>query len=318
MEQRKCPWYCIRLTPYAVLVIVECNVLQGSITQSANEKDDLAANCNHTVLRIMQRANEENRIETLRGEGKKHLELRTSGGVHVQGKDEIIWHSLTHWPYFVFMDHIWARSPPQDWAWCGMPSSDQAGWFCTPTKIETVQFFNVLCALYIRHYDSLGFSVTCKTAWMPGVSTSSRRLLWEYSQKLTRTAKTVESLCIFLWSKLCYSFDALRPSKSEKITGFYDVLIGCLVILVEQRHARDIPILDNWTTFALIVCDSSYMKYMKYMTPHSCKHTVSVALACIGMHWHVLLSIQAPSINHPSVHLSIHPSIYPSSVHLWI
>lgn len=38
----------------------------------------------------MQRANEENRIETLRGEGKKHLELRTSGGVHVQGKDEII------------------------------------------------------------------------------------------------------------------------------------------------------------------------------------------------------------------------------------
>jgi len=51
----------------------ECNVLQGSITQSANEKDDLAANNNHTVLRMMQRANEENRIETLRGEGKKHL-----------------------------------------------------------------------------------------------------------------------------------------------------------------------------------------------------------------------------------------------------
>jgi hypothetical protein len=72
-QERKCPWYCIRLTPYAVLVIVECNVLQGSITQSANEKDDLAANNNHTVLRMMQRANEENRIETLRGEGKKHL-----------------------------------------------------------------------------------------------------------------------------------------------------------------------------------------------------------------------------------------------------
>ena len=183
---------------------------------------------------------------------------------------------------------------------------------------RSVQFFNVLYALYVRHYDSLGFSVTCKTAWMPGVSTSSRRLLWEYSQKFTRTAQTVETLCIFLWSKLCYSFDALRPSKSEKITGFYDVLIGCFVILVEQRHARDILILDNWTTFALIVCDSSYMKHMKYMTPHSCKHTVSVALACIGMHWHVLLLIQAPSINHPSVHLSIHPSIYPSSVHLWI
>ena len=41
------------------------------------------------------------------------------------------------------------------------------------------------------------------------------------------------------------------------------------------------------------------------------------ALACIGIHWHVWLSIQAPSIN-PFVRPAVRPSIYPSSVHLWI
>ena len=72
-------------------------------------------------------------FETLRG---RTLDL---GRDEVQGKDEIIWHSLTHCPYFVVYgsrlgqnrSHK-ARSPPQDWAWCGMPSSE-AGWFCTPS-----------------------------------------------------------------------------------------------------------------------------------------------------------------------------------------
>ena len=179
-----------------------------------------------------------------------------------------------------------------------MPSSDQAGWFCTPTKIETVQFFNVLYALYVRHYDSLGFSVTCKTAWMPGVSTSSRRLLWEYSEKLTRTAQTVETLCIFLWSKLCCSFDALRPSKSEKITGFYDVLIGCLVIL-GQHLLWSYVTPATWNTWLLILAN----------------------ILCL-LHWHALARIIVdPSTIHqssvrPSVHPSIHLSILRSSMNL--
>ena len=148
------------------------------------------------------------------------------------------------------MDHVWARTGPTK---PGLHPRIELGVECRAARRadfahrlrSRLHFFNALYItlhLSLRLFRFFRHLKNCVDArCFDFFQETAARVLTNIDKNCTTTLDSLY-FCVADASKFCCGFDALRPSKSEKITGFYDVLIGCLV---QQRDAQDIPILNN-------------------------------------------------------------------------